>query len=138
MEPAAESSQPARESRRVCVLIELGHDLAVGDHRLAEAKAELAEGADFGLGQVRVPLDHEFNGIAHPFDLLIGSGLDDATAMDMTEQLVASLIEGCFFTFLNFFSGSQSASCVLTDHIVQTARGIAPSKRARTTSARSP
>ncbi len=67
--------------------------LAVGDHGLTEAEAEITELRGLFRGELRVAFREVLERVIHPLALLFLGGLEHAAAVDVAEELVASAIE---------------------------------------------
>src|SRR5690606_14241500 len=95
-----------RPSGGRCVLLGQRRSLlAMGDHGLAEAEAEITKLRGFLRGELGVAFCQVLERVIHPFALLFLGGLEHATAVDVTEELVAGSIEegrlGCVTTQKN-------------------------------------
>ena len=70
-----------------------GNRIVLSDHGSAILLAQLPNVAQFGIGQPLIPVGEIVHRVVEPFLLMIGGGVENAAAEDVTEEFVSGLLE---------------------------------------------
>lgn len=93
-----------------------GNWIVLSDHGSAILLAKLPHVGQFGIGQALIPVGEIVHRIVEPFLLMIGGGVENPAAEDVTEEFVSGLLESIW--------GRLRASCgFLTCHAFQFSQG---------------
>lgn len=94
-----------------------GNRIVLSDHGSAILLAKLSHVGQFGIGQALIPVGEIVHRIVEPFLLMIGGGVENPAAEDVTEEFVSGLLESIW--------GRLSVSCgFLTCHAFQILLGV--------------